>query len=320
MQRSRATRIRCFAITVLLAAGAGGQDRPELRTWRKNGPPDQCVDVLFVGDGYTRARAPKFSKDVDRYAARFLQEPPFSWYAKRFNVSSLFAASKSSGCDLSPDQENVATLLESHFDSPAGRLLAFKDRTRLKDLVTAAGGADIVFIIVDTEKYGGAGTVLGEIEVRGRPLPAPTCSAQDTRSFMIAIHELGHSFADLADEYDDESTAPAWPLPEEGDLAEPNVTLPRRFDRASFKSLARSVKWRHFLALPGADRHPWVQEGAYYRKSGVYRPWRTCMMRTHGDRFCPVCCEEVSKAILAACGETWDDAAWHKAHPLSEWK
>lgn len=43
-------------------------------------------------------------------------------------------------------------------------------------------------------------------------------------------------------------------------------------------------------------------------------------MRDHADPFCPVCCEEMAKSILAACGEPWDDAAYHKAHPLSLWK
>ena len=184
----------------------------------------------------------------------------------------------------------------------------------------SAGPTDIVFVMVNTERYGGAGTVLETLHVRGRPLPAPTYAAQDTRSFLIAVHELGHSFADLDDEYADEDLHAAFPLPEKGDLPEANVSLARAFERGSLEQLKATVKWKHFLDLPGAAKARWFHEGGYYREKGVYRPWPTCRMLVHEDPFCPVCCEEVAKAIHAACGLPWDDAAWHKAHPLSEWR
>jgi hypothetical protein len=44
------------------------------------------------------------------------------------------------------------------------------------------------------------------------------------------------------------------------------------------------------------------------------------MMFEFGVKFCPVCMEETSKAIVATCGEEWDDAAWHKKHPLKFWQ
>src|SRR5262249_22324303 len=162
---------------------------------------------------------------------------------------------------------------------------------------------------------------LDGIKVRGRPLPAPTFSAQDTTSFMIAVHELGHSFANLADEYEDEAEASRQRLPDDGhDLDSANVTLNGHFDASSFKTLAETVKWRHFLALPGARTHEWLFEGGYYRQRGVYRPWRHCRMRDHAAPFCPICEEELAKAIHDCCGDPWDDAAWHKERPLTAWK
>jgi hypothetical protein len=177
-----------------------------------------------------------------------------------------------------------------------------------------------VFVMVNTERYGGAGTELAELMVRGRPLPAPTYAAQDTRSFLIAVHELGHSFADLDDEYADEDLHGSFPLPEKGDIPEANVSLEREFERTSFERLKATVKWRHFLELPGAAKAKWFHEGGYYRERGVFRPWPTCRMRDHEDPFCPVCAEEIARTIHAACGLEWDDAAWHKAHPLSQWR
>ena len=186
--------------------------------------------------------------------------------------------------------------------------------------VHAAGEVDIVFVMVNTERYGGAGTVLRSVIVRSRALPAPTFAAQDAPSFVIATHELGHRFSDLADEYVDPGVAGNYPVPDEGDLDDTNVTLLRCVDTTSRESFKQSVKWAHFFDLPGGDQPPWQFEGAYYRAKGIIRPWSVCMMHAHGEPFCPVCCEEMTKSILAACGETFGDAECHKARPLKLWR
>lgn len=147
-----------------------------------------------------------------------------------------------------------------------------------------AGAVDIAFVMVNTERYGGAGSVLSGREGRERPLPAPVFSAQDTTSFLIAIHELGHSFADPADEDVDAGSHRTISLPSNDiDLDEADVTLPNHVDRASFESIAATVKWGHFLALPGAKKHEWIHDGGYYRASGVLRPRERCGMRDHTD-------------------------------------
>lgn len=293
----------------------------EFEVLRAAGPPETTVDVLFVGDGYTAKQLKgKYLKDAERYTKRLLEEQPFKGYAKRFAVRAAMVASEHEGCDRSPSEERRATALQSHFDSPDGRLLVFKDEDALRAIVLAAGPPDIVFVMVNTETYGGAGTVLSMPE-RSRALPAPTFSAQDTRSFLIALHELGHSFGGLADEYADEALHETFALPTDGgDLDEANVTLARGLDRDKRDELGQRIKWKHFLALPGADKHDWLFEGGYYREKGVVRPWRNCKMRENEAAFCPVCDEEMTKAILACLGEAFDDAAYHKARPLSQWR
>lgn len=292
----------------------------EFKSWRKSGPPAKSVDVLFVGDGYTSDKKSKFHSDVSRYTKRMLQVPPFSWYKKRFNVRSAFVASTDKGCDLRPDVDKVKTAFECYFDSPTGRLLVFRNRKALRKIVTQAGEVDILFVMVNTEKYGGAGTVLRSVRVRGKPLAAPTFSARDTVSFMIAIHELGHSFGKLGDEYVDKNAGKVYKLPAGGkDLRQPNVTLASHFDATSFRTLKKTLKWQHSLNQKGAKGKKWIHEGAYFRAKGVFRPWKNCMMRANGVRFCPVCMEEMAKAIVATCGDKWNDAAYHKKHPLSQW-
>lgn len=314
------------ALTLLLAApgwqGAKAK-APEVRVWQEAGAREASVDVLFVGDGYTGkelGRSGKYWKDVERCSKRLFQDEPFASYKSRFNVRALMLESKQAGCDPSQGDDEADTALDSCFDSPDGRLLVFADDARLKELVEACGQTDIVFVMVNTERYGGAGTMLHDLKVRGRPLPAPTYAAQDTLSFLIAVHELGHSFADLDDEYVDKALHGSFPLPEKGDIPEANVSLEREFERVSFERVKATVKWKHFLELPGAAKHKWFHEGGYYRDRGVFRPWPTCRMLKSEDPFCPVCAEQVARSIHEACGLPWDDAAWHQVHPLSEWK
>jgi IgA Peptidase M64 len=314
-------------LALVAAAGVASPDpakRPQVRTWLESGPSASCVDVVFVGDGYQRkhfAPTGKYWTDVKRYASRLLEEAPFAWYRDRFNVRAVFLESEDEGCDAAPGRDTARTALDSAFDTADGRLLAFGSEPALARALEGAGEVDIAFVMVNTERYGGAGSVLRSVEVRGRPLPAPTFSARDTPSFLIAVHELGHSFATLGDEYADPETAKNHPLPEDGgDIPCPNLTLATRLDTTDAASLARTVKWSHFLALPGAKKHKWVHEGGFFRETGVFRPWPRCRMRASEDPFCPICCEEMAKAITTACGLSWDDAAFHRDHPLSWWR
>lgn len=320
--------MRSLALLTLVCLAATPEqapksETPEVRVWLESGPRETCVDVLFVGEGYTAkqlGRTSKYWKDVERCSKRLFEDLPFSVYRERFNVRALMAASVDEGCDPALGVDEADTLLDASFDAREGRLLFFRDKARLKELVEAAGPTDIVFVMVNSERYGGGGTVLESVQVRGRPLPAPTYAAQDTRSFLIAVHELGHSFSDLADEYVDENLHGTFPLPAEGDLGEANVTLAAAFERASFDRIRATVKWKHFLELPGAAKEKWFFEGGYYREKGVFRPWRACRMLDHEDPFCPVCAEQIARSIHAACGLEWDDAAWHEAHPIARWR
>ena len=320
-------RLKRFAVAAGLLALGGTitpprGDEPTIRDWQVGGDPATSVDILFVGDGYLqREVGKKFAVDLNRYAKRLLEEEPFLRFKKRFNIRGLVVPSRDRGCDAAANEDLVDSALDCRFDTKDGRLLTVHDDARLLELVKGAGAVDIAFVMVNTERYGGAGATLSGLEGRERPLPAPVFSAQDTTSFLIAIHELGHSFADLADEYVDAGSHRTFPLPSNDvDLADANVTLPSHVDRISFESIAASVKWGHFLALPGAKKHEWLHTGGYYRSSGVLRPWERCRMRDHDDPFCPICDEEIGKAIVACLGETWDDAAWHKERPLSDWK
>jgi hypothetical protein len=125
-----------------------------------------------------------------------------------------------------------------------------------------------------------------------------------------ALHEIGHSFGRLADEYED---AAGLDLARMRLLEAPNLTAGERPSR-------EYAPWMHFLELPGADALPWMHEGAYYRSKGWWRPWPFCRMRESHHPFCPVCSEALARAIHAACGLPFNDESYHAAHPLERWR
>lgn len=141
-------------------------------------------------------------------------------------------------------------------------------------------------------------------------------------STVNAAHELGHSLGGLGDEYesggfleDRESSQ----LPS-GDFACANLSREGFLDPTNRDTLRKTAKWGHFLDLP--DSYPLVSayQGGFYRTVGVWRPSFRCVMRDADSViFCPVCHEEMVKAILKRCGERFDDAAYHRKYPLKSW-
>src|SRR5262245_62892361 len=134
-----------------LAQGGAPAKAPEVRVWLESGPREACVDVLFVGDGYTSkelGRSGKYWKDVERCSKRLFQDEPFASYKARFNVRALFVESEEEGCDPAQGEDEANTALDSSFDTKDGRLLTFEDSGQLKQLVEASGPEDIVFVMV----------------------------------------------------------------------------------------------------------------------------------------------------------------------------
>jgi hypothetical protein len=136
---------------------------------------------------------------------------------------------------------------------------------------------DIVALIVNDTEYGGSG---------GFPLIASV----NTSSAEIAIHELGHSFSGLGDEY---STAyPGYP-----DIEEPNTTMQTN------RALIKWTSWilpTTLVPTPDVSSNSTVVglfEGAHYHTTGWYRPKRSCKMRSLGVPFCEVCSETLVKSI-----------------------
>ncbi len=307
-----------LALVVVGGRAVAHQDAveaPRVRGWRTPAPPEHAVDVVFVGDGYQKKHlspSGKYWTDVNRYAKRFLEEPPMSWYRDSINVWAVFLESKDAGVDGD-------TALGCHFIDD--RRVVFRNEKAVRAAVSLVPSADIALVMVNVERSGGCGTVLSPLD-RGDPyFPAPTFSAQDTSSFDIALHELGHSFAGLADEYADSTVADEFPLPKDGkDLDFPNVTLASVLDATSPETIRKTAKWARFLDWKGADHWTWAYEGGYFREHGVYRPFPRCKMRDRGEPFCPLCCATFAQAICKTAGIDFDEAGYARKHPLQLWR
>lgn len=284
-------------------------------TIQSSGPGARKIDLVIVGDGYSGSdlnRGGAFEKDARGMLSMLWQVSPFGDYKDRFNVH------------LIPVESHTSRRVQNQ--SPDlfafGSTVVSRDVVRLErrsEVLTAARNAPDMDIVVTLTTLSGRATG-GKLQDGRRTLPAPILTRD---RFGALAHELGHSMADLGDEYDsdskladrEDSTMPS------GDFRQANLTRDGYIDPKNRETVRATAKWGHFLDLP--DSYPLVSayQGGYYRSVGVWRASFRCVMRSsQGSSFCPVCHEEMVKAILALCGESFDHDAYHKRFPLKKWK
>jgi len=296
----------------------------------ENGKPENKVDILILGDGYTAKEKKKFHKDVKRLVKVLFETEPFKSQKKNFNVRAIDVASENSG--ISNPRKNLWVnsplgLSFNSFDSDR-YMLTYANKTVRE--VAANAPYDAILMVANSRKYGGGGIF---------NLYATT--AADTEpSAYIFIHEFGHSFAGLADEYYTSSVAYEDFNTPGVEPWEPNVTalldpdnlkwkqyvdsstaLPtpwnqERYDKASYEYQEKRTALRNSGAPESeveklfrevkAITEPMLKseqyfgkvgafEGASYRAKGLYRSEVDCIMFTRNpDYFCKVC----SAAIL----------------------
>lgn len=157
----------------------------------KNGNPEDKVDVAVIGEGYTNAEESKFQTDLEKFAKIMFSGEPFKSYKDRFNVYGVFKASEESGVDEPDAGIFKNTVLNATFNSLGSeRYLLTEDNKTLRDLA-AQVPYDALYIMVNHKRYGGGGIYNWVC----------TFTADNQWSEYLFLHEFGHSFAGLADEY-----------------------------------------------------------------------------------------------------------------------
>lgn len=254
---------------------------------RKAGDSKDKIDVVFVPEGYTTEEMEQFRHDCEESIASMLRHKAFAARKDRFNFIAVDAPSRHSGVSIPKNNEWKNTALGSHFDTfYSERYLTTPNISKLYDILDGIPCESII-ILANTDEYGGGGIYNNYM----------LSAARGPGYKSVIVHEFGHSFAGLADEYfyDDqyETYYPAGIEPWEQNL----TTL------TDFGS-----KWKDMLpkgaSVPtpadGKDIHTkvGVYEGGGYQSKGVYRPAQDCRMKTNeAPDFCPVCSRAIQRVI-----------------------
>ena len=156
-----------------------------------NGSPAQKVDLLIIGEGYTTAEMPKLRKDVDRLAAKLFATEPFKSRKADFNVRVLELPASKSGIHrprTRDDRRTVTGVEYNIFDSE--RYILTLDNKAMRDAASSAP-YDFIEILVNEKQYGGGGIFNDQA----------TASVDTGFAEYVFVHEFGHHFAGLGDEY-----------------------------------------------------------------------------------------------------------------------
>ncbi len=251
------------------------------------GDPAKCVDIVILPEGYTEEEMGMFISDCREFSEHLFSFEPYSDKRDKFNIRGVLAPSPESGTDIPADSVWKKTLLNTHFYTfDSERYLMTRDFQRVRDLAANAP-YDQIYILVNSPKYGG-GAIYNFYSVSVN---------SNRQAAKIFIHEFGHGFAGLGDEYymDDVSYNDFYPVDVEP--WEPNLTTLVDF----------GSKWEDMLGkhtpVPTPPKKKYkdevgVFEGGGYAAKGVYRPMYDCLMNTfRGDEFCPVCKRSIRQMI-----------------------
>lgn len=254
----------------------------------QSGPAERCIDVAIVAEGYTEKEMDTFYRDAQVACESLFGHEPFRSMKDRFNIVAVASASEDSGVSIPRLNEWKSTAFSSHFST------FYSDRylttSRLQALHDALAGIDYEHIIVlaNTDEYGGGGIY--------NSYTLTTAHHEDFRP--VVVHEFGHSFGGLADEYfyDDDVMTDTYPLDIEP--WEPNITTQVDF----------AAKWEDMipegtpLPTPTEAFNTYkigLYEGGGYSAKGIYRGAYNCRMRTNEfPSFCPVCRRALERLIM----------------------
>jgi hypothetical protein len=180
----------------------------------KSGEPRRKVDVAIVAEGYTEEEEGKLKADLDRFAAVFFKLEPYKSHRDKFNLYGVFKPSPESGCDEPSHGSFKSTALGATFDSLGSeRYLLTEDNKSLRD-IAAHVPYDALYIMVNHKRYGGGGIYNLYC----------TFTTDNQWYEYLFLHEFGHSFTGLADEYYTSEVAYNEFYPRGVEPAEPNIT------------------------------------------------------------------------------------------------
>ncbi|MGE5352546.1 MAG: M64 family metallopeptidase [Acidobacteriota bacterium] len=207
-----------------------------------NGDPHTKVDVVVLAEGYTAREEKKFRQDLKKFSDIFFNKEPYKTHKSDFNFYGVFKPSEESGSDEPDHLSFKNTVLNTTFYSLGSeRYLLTEDNKTMRDLA-AHVPYDAIYIMVNHKRYGGGGIYNLFC----------TFTTDNQWHEYVFLHEFGHSFSGLADEYYTSDVAYNEFYPKGVEPVEPNITALLN---------PQDLKWKS-LITPGIEiPTPWEKAG-----------------------------------------------------------
>lgn len=297
----------------------------------ENGPATEKLDLVILGDGYSKAEMGKFRKDAKRLTNALFTAEPFKSRSKDFNVRAVETPSETSGVTKPHHNVYKRTPLSVHYSSfDSERYALTYDNKTIRDVASAVP-YDFMIILINEKTYGGGG-IYGLYT---------TVSADNKFAEYIMIHELGHHMAALADEY--YTSAVAYEVPKITvepwetnitamfdknnlkwkDLVDAGTPLPTPWNKDVFDKFGYTIQKTRdsiraaqlpepvmealfdkqlkgenaFFAKEKYKDKVGAFEGAGYNPKGLYRSQLDCIMYTRHMVYCKVCQKSLGKVM-----------------------
>ena len=279
----------------------------KVKSWLDNGDPTNKVDILLLPEGYTKKEMKIFRHDLNEMMKVFFETEPFKSNKDKFNVWYIETPSEESGVDDPRKGKFVSTFYDLTYNTmDIDRYVQGCNNKVMRD-VAALAPYDQVMFLMNSDKYGGGG-IYNFCGICYSPSQKINPDWWPAYAF---VHEFGHSFAGLADEYYSSAVTYNDMYPIDVEPWELNITTCTDREKIKWnKQIDKNTKvptdWgkSEYDAISGGDtkarfdfirnheswRKVGLYEGAGYSSEGVYRSYMDCRMFSKSlSPFCPVC-------------------------------
>jgi len=266
----------------------GEKNVPQYIVLNEPASDNKAINIAFVAEGYTQEQMEDYLADCKKGMEGLFGFEPYKHLRDRFRVIAVLTPSQDCGPSIPSEGVWHNTAMGSSFDTFG--MARYLTTLRIKQMHDAIAGTpyEHIIVMVNTDRYGGGG-IYNTLNL---------LMTKHKLFIEVLVHEFGHSFAGLADEYAYEGEEPN-DFPLDVEPWAPNITTLADFD-SKWKSMMPEGK----AIISKTDDKNFdtktigLYEGAGCVLNGVYRPTPNCMMKTLKEpTFCPVCSKTIEDII-----------------------